>query len=226
VGHSYDGSGLPNQVTIGFVDAGYLQAEGARAIGAQVEDARINPAELVAWLRRFTFPTSEGFRRDLLRVYWYDGAYDAAHERFAAQRRYFNAIAAAPGVQLRLGHLQPRPAGWQRAVKRALQASGTNLTEFERHFTFRRGVEQKGVDTLIVLDIVRLAERGAYDLAVLVSGDRDIAEAVRVAQDAGRRVVVAKPRAGHGLSTELAHLADAIIEIDDDDLRRIIRPSS
>jgi uncharacterized LabA/DUF88 family protein len=226
VGLSYDGSGLPNQVTIGFVDAGYLQAEGARAIGAHVEDARINPAELVAWLRRCTFPTSEGFRRDLLRLYWYDGAYDHAHERFAAQRRYFNAIAATPGIQLRPGHLQPRPAGWQRAVKRALQAIGTSLTEFDRHFTFRRGVEQKGVDTLIVLDMVRLAERGAYDMAVLVSGDRDIAEAARVAQDTGRRVAVAKPQAGHGLSTELAQLADAIIDIPEDDMRRIIQVRS
>ncbi len=79
-------------------------------------------------------------------------------------------------MQLRLGHLQPRPAGWQRAVKRALEASGYDLSVFERHFTFSQGVQQKGVDTLVVLDMVRLAERGAYDMAILVSGDRDIDE--------------------------------------------------
>jgi uncharacterized LabA/DUF88 family protein len=36
-----------------------------------------------------------------------------------------------------------------------------------------RGMEEKGVDTRIVTDMMSLAWNGAYDVAVLVSADRD-----------------------------------------------------
>lgn len=39
---------------------------------------------------------------------------------------------------------------------------------------------QKGVDILMFADIVNLAEEDAYDKAIIVSGDRDFVEAVRI----------------------------------------------
>ena len=158
---------------------------------------------------------------EFLRAYWCDGAFAPAHPGYGGQKQFFDGIASTPGIQVRLGHLTPRPSRWQHAVKRAVQACGVTLDEFARHFTFRDELQQKGVDTLIVLDLVRLAERRAYAVAVLIAGDRDIAEAVRVAQDAGRRVIVARP-AGVRISTELRHLADALIDIDNDALHKMI----
>lgn len=166
---------------------------------------------------------SLGTEPEVLRVYWYDGAFDPKHPGYAGQRQFFDGIASTPGIQVRLGHLTPRPTRWQHAVKRAVQACGITLDEFERHFAFRDELQQKGVDTLIVLDLVRLAERRAYDVAVLVAGDRDLAEAVRTAQDAGRRVIVARPP-DVGVATELRHLADALVEIPPTSLQRIITP--
>ncbi len=51
----------PNQVTIGFVDVGYLHAEGARAINSHVQITRVDPGELVNWVRRCAVPTSKVF---------------------------------------------------------------------------------------------------------------------------------------------------------------------
>jgi uncharacterized LabA/DUF88 family protein len=46
-----------------------------------------------------------------------------------------------------------------------------------------------------------------------VAGDRDLAEAVRAAQDAGRRVVLAHPH-GAGVAGELRELADEVVTIE------------
>ncbi len=114
------------------------------------------------------------------------------------------------------------PPSWQYAVKKALENCGVDLAEFEKHFQFRPVMEQKGVDTLIVLDLVRLAQRRAYDTAFLIAGDRDLAEAVRVAQEEGRRVVLLHPSGG-GVATELRHLADEVRSLDETDLKLMLR---
>jgi uncharacterized LabA/DUF88 family protein len=98
------------------------------------------------------------------------------------------------------------------------------MVEFGRHYTFRDEVEQKGGDSLIVLDLVRLAQHRAYDTAYLIAGDRDLAEAVRVAQDEGRRVVLLRPQHDGGVATELRHLADEVHEFSVDELQCIIQP--
>lgn len=94
-------------------------------------------------------------------------------------------------------------------------------TEFEKHWKFQPDRKQKGVDTLISLDMVRLAGRSAFSTAVLIAGDRDLAEVVRTTQDFGVRTIVATPNRW-SLSTELAQLADEVIEIEDGDLKKML----
>jgi uncharacterized LabA/DUF88 family protein len=173
-------------------------------------DARVSliASEVVRWLRS-------------LRTYWYDGAFDPTDRRYRSQRTYFDAVAATPGVQIRLGHVQERTPCWQHSVKKAIEACGVDLAEFERHYTFRPEQYQKGVDSLIVLEMVRLADRGVFDVAVLVAGDRDLARAVREAQEAGACVIVAHPDRA-GAATELRQLADTLVAIDGDQLSRMI----
>lgn len=76
----------------GFVDVGYLRAEGAKSIGKRSTEVRLNASAAVDWLR--------GMRRSIvgsvfLRAYWYDGAFDPSHKEYVGQRRYFDAIARA-----------------------------------------------------------------------------------------------------------------------------------
>jgi uncharacterized LabA/DUF88 family protein len=97
------------------------------------------------------------------------------------------------------------------------------LAEFARHWSFRPERQQKGVDTLIALDLVRLAGRAAFDTAILIAGHRDLAEAVRATQDFGRRVVVATP-SRRSVARELAQLADEIIDLDAADVRAMLSP--
>jgi len=63
------------------------------------------------------------YRRDinLLRTYVYDAQYPYDADQYPEQRAYFDALAAQPGIRLRLGHLvepsvgSPRAAWQQRA---------------------------------------------------------------------------------------------------------------
>lgn len=158
-------------------------------------------------------------------MYWYDGAFAPGDPRHASQRKFFDAIEQTPGVQLRLGHIQELTPKWQYPIKAALKACGVSLATFEEHFQFRPEMGQKGVDTRVTLDLVRLAQQDAYDTAILVAGDRDLAEPVRAAQDEGKKVVVAAPSGG-GLARELRFLADAVITINKSDLRAMFKVSS
>ena len=207
-------TGSPPPPLVGFVDAGYLKAGGARTLGVGSTDVTVDAAGVVAWLRSVT--------GSFLRAYWYEGAFDERDPRYASQRTFLDAVAMTPGIQLRLGHVQERPTPWHHAVKQAAKAAGANIEEFEKRFRFRSELEQKGVDTLVVLDLVRLAQRRAYAVAVLIAGDRDLAEAVRVAQDEGCRVMLAHP-AKAGVATELCQLADQVISLDGETLAGMVR---
>jgi uncharacterized LabA/DUF88 family protein len=191
---------------VGFVDFGFLKAAAAKPLGCKALELHPRPQGVVDWL--------DSLGWDFLRAYWYDGAYDPSHERHGAQSRYFDQIAAVPGVQLRLGHLQETTPKWQYPVQAALRKCGVELAEFEKHFQFRPQLGQKGVDTRITLDLVALAQRHAYDVGVVVAGDRDLAEPVRVAQEEGRRIIVAIP-VGGGIAKELRQIADRVIQLND-----------
>jgi uncharacterized LabA/DUF88 family protein len=52
-----------------------------------------------------------------------------------------------------------------------------------------RGSEEKGVDTSIVKDMISLAWVDAYDVAVLVSADRDFVPVAEFLQTKGIKVV-------------------------------------
>lgn len=54
-----------------------------------------------------------------------------------------------------------------------------------------RGTEEKGIDTMIATDLVRLAWEGAFDIAVLVSADQDFVPAAEHLQNKGIKVIQA-----------------------------------
>ena len=209
-----------------FVDVGYLRASVATKTGQKIEQVRLDASELVRLLSEVAADHALG--ATLLRTYWYDGAYDPSHTSFARQRRYLDAVANTPGVQLRLGHLKETPPDLERPLRAALQRTVDSLglsrrelmRAFDDQWEFRPTRQQKGVDTLITLDLVRLAGRSIFGHAILISGDRDLAEPVRTAQDYGVRVVIATPGL-RGLAQELRQLADGVVEFAD--ARRLLR---
>jgi uncharacterized LabA/DUF88 family protein len=75
--------------------------------------------------------------------------------------------------------------------------------------------EQKGVDSLIVTDLIELARNGAIADAVIVSGDEDLRVAVQVAQTFGVRVhVLAVGDASRNVSSSLQMEADSVSALD------------
>ncbi len=212
----------------GFVDVGFLRAEGARAIREHRNNVRPDAAAIVAWFRSIAGQLAG---QSFLRAYWYDSAFDPAHQHYGGQRSFFDAIGMTPGIQLRLGHIAERPPRLEQPIRRALENTAHGLGiepekllgEFDRNWKFRLEREQKGVDTLIALDMVRLAGRSIFSTAVLVAGDRDLAEAIRAVQDFGSRVLVATPYRA-SVAREVAQLADDVIDLYESDIRQMLTP--
>lgn len=99
--------------------------------------------------------------------------------------------------------------------------------EFRKNYSQdgKKRFEQKGVDTLLVLDMVRLAQLGAYDVLILIAGDADLAEAVRTVQDYGKRVIIARPeKAGNAVA--LFDLADEMVVLSADTLKHMLQRRS
>ena len=90
--------------------------------------------------------------------------------------------------------------------------------------------QQKGVDALIILDLVTLARERAISEAYLLSGDEDLREGVRAAQDLGVRVtLIGIPTRGNTFnqSKELVNEADQstmLTKNDIDKLATLIQP--
>ena len=216
----------------GFVDIGFLRAEGAKILGTRGQHIRPQAQAIAAWFAGLGPKAFGG--QPFLRTYWYDGAFETNHQEYQQQRQFLDAVAYTPCIQLRLGHVAERKPRLRSPIEKALRETADGLAinpddlidEFRRHWTFRPERQQKGVDTLIALDMVRLAGRSICSTMVLVAGDRDFAEVVRTVQDFGVRVFVATPNKV-SVAREVAQLADGIINISTAEIQQMlhIRPS-
>jgi uncharacterized LabA/DUF88 family protein len=136
-----------------FVDAGYLFAQGAIALtGSKKPRSSCKLDENVAVALLTALGRERTDNRELLRIYWYDGALS-----FAGPTAEQIALANLENIKLRLGFVN---------------AQG----------------QQKGVDSIIVTDIIDLARNQAISDAVLMSGDEDVRIGVQIAQNFGVRV--------------------------------------
>jgi len=99
--------------------------------------------------------------RRLMRVYYYEAPLlaDVNKQSYDKQQKFFDRLRTNPYFDVRLG----------RRVKREKEYKCPKCGHIFKKPTF----EQKGVDSLIAFDLVTLATRNAYDIAVLVAGDQD-----------------------------------------------------
>lgn len=98
----------------------------------------------------------------------------------------FTARHAAPLPLLRMYWYDGAPAGRPVIDHRSVAA----LPNVKLRLGRLVGGEQKGVDSLMVLDLVRLAQDRAIAAAYLLSGDEDLREGVLYAQQLGVRLVL------------------------------------
>ena len=160
---------MPGSYAI-FVDAAFLWASVGELLFQTSDRSRLT-CDYESLVEELIERTGETSDRELLRLYWYDGAVNKVPS--AEQKR----VGLLPGVKLRLGRV----------------VSG----------------HQKGVDSLIVLDLLKLAGTRMVDLIYLLSGDDDLTEGVREAQACGVRVVLL------GVETEVPrHSESMVLEAD------------
>lgn len=88
----------------------------------------------------------------------------------------------------------------------------------------RGGVQPKGVDTLLVLDMLQMATVGADDDALLLAGDADFSELVDAVQRLGRVVRLVVDEQGTGVARSLRQAADALMQMPDIQLAAIVLP--
>ena len=124
--------------------------------------------------------------RKLVRVYYYNAAYDQVTQpdAYKRQQRFFSFLRRTPYLSLVLGRLEQRPIDWgnlddekRREVEKLLEISLPKYT-----------VVEKGVDVQLAVDMVQLAVSNTYDVAILVSGDGDFAPAVEAVKKLGKHV--------------------------------------
>jgi len=149
-----------------FVDAAYLWASVGELLFGTNDRSRLT-CDYESLIEDLIDRTGDASNRELLRLYWYDGAVNKVPS--AEQKR----VGLLPNVKIRLGRVV--------------------------------GGHQKGVDSLIVLDLLKLAGTRMVDLIYLLSGDDDLTEGVREAQACGVRVVLL------GAATELPRHSESLV---------------
>lgn len=128
--------------------------------------------------------------RQLLRTYYYNAAVDQAKEpqRYSNQQRFFDSLRRVPRFEVKLGTLVYR-----------------NFPQVPPY--------EKGIDVRLATDMLTHAFRQNYDVAILVSGDNDFADAVQAVKDLGRTVEIAL-FGNPGSSRRLRDVADNVIALD------------
>lgn len=122
----------------------------------------------------------------------YEAQYqDPTHPHFVDRQRYLDRLDSTPGVTLKVGKF-----------------TGVKL-------------RQKCVDDALATDLRQMADKGSYEVALLVAGDLDFLNAVKDAQDLGKSVVLVAPQ-GARVARELQAKADDLHWWNADTIARIL----
>lgn len=136
-----------NDRVVVFIDASNLEIAILESFGK-----RVLPEALALKL--------VGERR-LMRVNYYEAPLleEVNQISYAQQQKFFDRLRMIPYFDVRLG----------RRVRRDKEYE---CPKCGHKFT-KTSFQQKGVDSLIAFDLIALATRDAYDIAILVAGDQD-----------------------------------------------------
>ena len=129
---------------------------------------------------------------------WITNQVGGSGAMFGGAYYYVGVSAGAPPlVEAFLKGLELRPGYFVKREPRVRRTGRCNVCSGEYEYT-----TEKRVDTRLVADLIHYAANGAYDAAVLVSGDDDFVPAVEAVNALGKQVWVATWSAEE-LSTDL-----------------------
>lgn len=167
-----------------FIDGGFL-----RALAKERNRSLFNPKALAkglvdgAQIQTWAYNPTVLTNTLLGRITYYDALPDDANQPTVDLQPYWKAIELLDDVHLGFGALR----GLQKKLR------------------------QKGVDTLLAVDMLVGAFSGVFDIAVLVARDADFVPVVDEVKRRGVMVAVAAP--SDGLADDLRRVADRFIDI-------------
>jgi uncharacterized LabA/DUF88 family protein len=150
------------------------------------------------------FSARLGNNRHLIRTYYYNAPLNKEddEDKHRMQQSFFDSLDTVPYLTKKFGRLEKR-------IVRQTLPDGT--------FISAPTYVEKGVDTLIVIDMLTFGFKDTYDTAILVSGDEDFAIVVEKVKELGKHVEVANL----GGSFALRQTADKYIMINQEFLEGI-----
>jgi len=161
-----------------FIDGSYLY-KGMKEAGvfpfnmSQLADTIIGEVGRIG-----DFGAGAGIQRG--RIYYYNAPLNQAEDPggYKGQQKFFARLKQQQ-IILRLGNLKNRPVKFvcPRCLKR-IKVKTYSCPDCEGDFEPISKIE-KGVDVRIAVDIMSLAAKSAYNIAILVSGDGDFAPLAR-----------------------------------------------
>ena len=138
--------------------------------------------------------------RTLMRIYYYNTPTPSTDEvSMKANQKFLDKLGWINNLQLRLGRIVPK--------EYEVKCSKCNESIIYKTHT------QKGVDTRIAVDMVTLATGDAYDIAILVSGDSDLSEALNYIREHTKKKVENACVPGKGWAKILREASDIRIAI-------------
>jgi len=157
---------------------------------------------------RFGKKLAEMADGELLRIYYYNAKVDPEFdpENYEKQQRFITHLAHTPHLTLRLGKLVYYQVRGDDSVGR-------------KHYAV-----EKGLDVKLAIDLIRLAVNRACEVAIIVSGDKDLADVVEYGKEMG--MIICSAFFTRGLSEALATRADKVIYFKEDLLNKIFISST
>ncbi len=140
---------------------------------------------------------------DLLRIYYYNAKVDPEYDpdNHEKQQRFITHLSHTPYLTLRLGKL-------------VYYQVRTEDASVRKHYAV-----EKGLDVKLAIDLVRLAVNHACEVAIIVSGDKDLGDVVEFGKEMG--LVVCSAFFPRGLSDSLATRADQVFYLNEESLSDI-----
>jgi len=172
--------------------------DGFNVYHSIVEALKVTPAASMKWLDFIgfcrSFLSSIGRDATLERVFYFSASADFRPDKAARHATYATALRAT-GVEVQLGRFKEKDV-W----------CPTCRTAFKRH-------EEKETDVAVAVKLLELLTVNACDTVVLVTGDTDLAPAIRTAKAlwVDKRIWVVFPFARH--NAELKALAHGTIRV-------------
>jgi uncharacterized LabA/DUF88 family protein len=128
-------------------------------------------------------------------------------KQYSKQQQFHTELKKNPNLTIHLGKLQRINEASQKNIDYYAKTLGfckeclRKLTAFVQAIGANRQHREKGVDVRIAVDLLALADTNEYGLAILLSGDADLAPAAKHVIEKGKKVINA--HFGNNSSKEL-----------------------